>query len=134
MKKFSHLLMFSSASFHGILGVVFSFFPKEVLTYFGEASSTFTTLAFQILGALFIGIGLMNYTAKKVVIGGIYNRPLQMGNTVYCSIAAITLIKYLAGQSFIVAPAIMVVSLTYLLLAGSFLKLLFSSPVTKSNV
>lgn len=131
--QFSHLLMWSSASFNGILGIIFSFFPQEVLSQFGEAIGPLTTLALQILGAFYMGLALMNYTGKKAVVGGIYNRPIQMGNTVYCSIAAITLIKYMAGQSFIIAPAIMVVSLTYVLLAGSFLKLLFTSPVKESN-
>lgn len=131
--QFSYLLMLSSASFNGILGIAFTFFPEEVLTQFGEAVSPITTLALQILGAFYVGLALMNYTGKKAVLGGIYNRPLQMGNTVYCSIAAITLLKYLAGQSFIIAPAIMVVSLTYILLAVSFLKLLFSSPVKEAN-
>ncbi|GAB5524522.1 MAG: hypothetical protein Roseis2KO_23940 [Roseivirga sp.] len=130
---FSYRLMLSSASFSGILGVAFTFFPQEVLAQFGEASSPMTTLALQILGAFYVGLALMNYTGKKAILGGIYNRPLQMGNTVYCSIAAITLMKYMAGQSFIIAPAIMVVSLTYILLAASFLKLLFSSPVKEAN-
>lgn len=131
--QFSYILMLTSASFNGILGIVFSFFPQEVLAQLGESIGPLTTLALQILGAFYMGLALMNYTGKKAVIGGIYNRPLQMGNTVYCSIAAITLIKYMAGQSFIITPAIMVVSLTYVLLAVSFLKLLFTSPVKESN-
>lgn len=125
--------MLSSASFNGILGLAFTFLPEEVLAQFGEAISPLTTLALQVLGAFYLGLALMNYTAKKAVLGGIYNRPLQMGNTVYCSIAAITLLKYMAGQSFIIAPAIVVVSLTYVLLAVSFLKLLFTSPVKEAH-
>lgn len=131
--SFSYLLMMTSASFNGILGIAFSFFPQEVLAQLGESIGPLTTLAMQILGAFYMGMALMNYTGKRAVLGGIYNRPLQMGNTVYCSIAAITLIKYLASQSFIIAPAIMLVSLTYVLLAVSFLKLLFTSPVKESN-
>lgn len=125
--------MLSSASFNGIMGVIFSFFPEEVLALFRQPPSQFTALAFQVLGALFLGFAMMNYTAKKAVLGGIYNRPLQMGNTVYYFITAITLIKYMAGQSLMISPALWVVSLTYILLAVSFLKLLFSSPVKEAN-
>lgn len=126
---FSYRLMLTSASFNGILGIIFSFFPQEVLALFEQIPSRFATLAFQILGASFIGFAMMNYTAKKAVLGGIYNRPLQMGNTIYFMIAAITLIKYTTVQSAAVAPALWLVSLTYILLAAGFIKLLFSSPV-----
>jgi hypothetical protein len=131
--KFSQLMMVSSAAFNGALGIIFSFLPQEVMKQLGETTGPVTTLALQVLGAFYMGMALMNYTGKKAVIGGIYNRPLQMANTVHCAIAAITLAKYTAGQSFHIAPAIMGVSLTYVLLAGGFLKLLFSSPVQQTN-
>jgi len=130
---FSYRLMLSSASFNGITGVILSFLPEEVLTLFGETPTGFSTLALQVSGALLLGFSMMNYTARKAVMGGIYNRPLQMGNTVYYFIASITLFKYITGQSFMASPALWVVSLTYILLAVSFLKLLFSSPVKEAD-
>lgn len=131
--NYSQLLMVSSAAFNAVLGIIFSFFPQEVIAHFGETAGPVTIRTLQVLGAFYVAMALMNYTGKKAVIGGIYNRPVQMANTTYCSITAITLVKYMADQSFHITPVIMVVSLTYLLLAGSFLKLLFSSPVQQTN-
>ena len=47
----------------------------------------------QILGALFLGFGLMNWMAKGSIIGGIYNKPLVIGNLMHFAVGAITLLK-----------------------------------------
>lgn len=45
------------------------------------------------MGALFLGFGLLNWMAKGSIIGGIYNKPLVIGNLMHFGVGAITLLK-----------------------------------------
>ena len=47
----------------------------------------------QLLGAMYLGFGMMNWMAKGSIIGGIYNKPLVIGNLMHFAIGAITLLK-----------------------------------------
>jgi hypothetical protein len=88
------LLMISSALLMATIGILLQFVPHEVLNYFGACSTSITALFVQITGALYIGFAMMNWMAKTVLIGGIYARPLAIGNFSHFLIAALALLKY----------------------------------------
>src|SRR5215203_259427 len=92
-------VMVASSVFTGLLGLAASFFPKEILNTFGLSQTETLTLFIQISGALYIGFAVMNWMAKTVLIGGIYARPLAMGNFAHFMIAAIALIKSALNNS-----------------------------------
>lgn len=86
-------LMVASSFITGLIGVAASFLPEEILNKVGQGTSEFFILIIQIAGALYLGFAIMNWMAKTVLIGGIYARPLCMGNFLHFAIAAIVLIK-----------------------------------------
>ena len=93
LKTYSKILMTISALYLGIIGICLSFLPKEIINYLNINSNIITTIFFQLLGALYLGFGILNWTLKGSRIGGIYNRPVLMGNFMHFLVGAIALIK-----------------------------------------
>jgi hypothetical protein len=125
----SKYLMIASSIVTGILGVAVSFFPQEISNTLGLAPTGTLTLFLQITGALYIGFALMNWMAKTVIIGGIYARPLAMGNFAHFVIAGIALIK--AAMNNPVSLYLWVIAIMYLVFAVLFGKILFTNPIKK---
>ena len=91
------LLMTSSAVFFGIIGILLSFLPNEIAEYLSVEPTIITILFLQILGALYLGFGILNWMAKGTLIGGIYNRPIAFGNLMHFVVGAITLVKVISN-------------------------------------
>ena len=91
------LLMTSSAVFFGIIGILLSFLPNEIAEYLSVEPTIITILFLQILGALYLGFGILNWTAKGTLIGGIYNKPIALGNLMHFIVGAITLVKVISN-------------------------------------
>ncbi len=53
-------LMVASSLVTGLLGVVASFLPKEILDNVGQGTSEFSVLIIQIAGTLYLGFAMMN--------------------------------------------------------------------------
>lgn len=87
------LLMSSSALFQGLAGVSFLFLPQEIASYFGINPNTITILLLTILGALYLGFAMLNWMAKGNLIGGIYSRPVAIGNFTHFMVVAVSLLK-----------------------------------------
>ena len=90
-------LMTSSALFFGIIGILLSFLPNEIAEYLSVEPTMITILFLQILGALYLGFGILNWMAKGTLIGGIYNRPIAFGNLMHFVVGAITLVKVISN-------------------------------------
>ena len=89
-------------------------------------------LVVQIGGALYLGFAMMNWMAKGVLIGGIYARPLAVGNFAHFLIGALALLKYaLAVQGLWL---VWVFAVVYLLLAIVFGIVLFTHPLKTNKV
>lgn len=126
-KKNSKYVMIASSVVMGLLGLGASFFPKEILSAGGVSPAESLILIVQITGALYIGFTWMNWTAKAVLIGGIYAKPLAAGNFAHFTIAAIVLIK--AAVNNVLFPYLWIAAVLYLLFAVLFGKILFTNPV-----
>ena len=90
-------LMTSSALFYGIIGTLHLFLPIEIAEYLSVEPTIITILFLQILGALYLGFGILNWTAKGTLIGGIYNKPIALGNLMHFIVGAITLVKVISN-------------------------------------
>lgn len=88
------LLMISSALLMGVGGVLLQFLPHEILSYFQIAPTAVNALFLQMAGALYLGFAMMNWMAKAVLIGGIYARPLAIGNFVHFLVGALAFLKF----------------------------------------
>jgi hypothetical protein len=73
---------------------LFQFVPREVLHLFNADSNGILPLFVQMMGALYLGFAMMNWMAKTVLIGGIYARPLAMGNFLHFTVGALALLKF----------------------------------------
>lgn len=115
-----------------ILGISLEFAPHEILNYFEVSSAgSITALFVQLTGALYLGFAMMNWMAKAVLIGGIYARPLAVGNFSHFLIGALALLKYAyAVPNLWIVWALAVI---YSLLAILFGIVFFTHPLRKNN-
>ena len=122
-------LMSASALVMFVLGVVFTFGPSEIIHAAGGAHAPLLTAIAQACGALYLGFAILNWMAKDNLIGGIYSRPVAMGNFLHFFAIAMALVK-----SFSVLPhsagVITLVGL-FCVLAVGFGIVLFRHPTSK---
>ena len=90
------ILMTSSAIFLAIIGLLLSFLPDETAVYLNVEPNIITTLFLRMLSALYLGFAILNWMAKSTLIGGVYNRPIAIGNLMHFGVGAIALIKMLS--------------------------------------
>jgi len=88
------LLMTASSVFMGLIGITLTFIPDEVLKILEQVPNGTLVLSLQLTGALYFGFAMTNWMAKTVLIGGIYARPLSIGNFSHFLIAGLALIKF----------------------------------------
>lgn len=119
-------LLMSGSSFVLLLaGLVASFLPQELLAYLDTAVTLAAVVLVQIGGALYLGFAFLNWGARGVIVGGIYARPLAMGNFVHWAIGAITLLKVVVDQP---VPLLVAVTIVYTGFAAWFGRILFTHP------
>jgi hypothetical protein len=86
--------MTSAAIALAILGLLALFAPQELLTYVGVTPVGFLPSLVQLLAAALLALAMTDWMAKDSKIGGIYLRPIAVGNLLNFAIGAITLIKF----------------------------------------
>ena len=87
------ILMSSSSVYLAASGAILSFLPNEVISSIGIPPNPISTLSFQLLGALYLGFAMLNWMAKGSLIGGIYNKPIVVGNFMHFGVGALALVK-----------------------------------------
>ena len=123
----TRLILAASAIVLGLAGVAASFAPQEILTAFGLTDEGILPVLVQLHGAMLLGFAMMNWMAKDSLIGGLYNRPLAIGNLVHFLVGALAVGKFaLRGDA---EAAVMVVAVVYTVFAIAFARILFRSPV-----
>ena len=90
---YTRALMIFSALFMAALGLFTLFAPDKVLGMHGTPPDNATMLLIQMMGALYLGFASLNWAARGVLIGGIYARPVAIGNFTHFTIVAIMLAK-----------------------------------------
>ena len=126
----TRLLMRASAIFLGVIGASAIFLPQEILTRAGTAPVEFTVVLVQIAGALYLGFGMLNWMAQGNMIGGIYSRPVAIGNLTHFTIGALSLLKSIvAGQR---VPEVIAGAVAYTIFAVVFAVLAFGHSPRKN--
>lgn len=114
-----------------VCGILFQFVPHEISNTFNVDSSGIVPLFVQIIGAMYLGFAMMNWMAKSVLVGGIYARPLAMGNLLHFTIGALALLKFAFSAPNLLS--IWIATVIYSILAILFGIVLFTHP-QKSKV
>ncbi|HLA58944.1 MAG TPA: hypothetical protein VK622_09300 [Puia sp.] len=123
------LLMSFSAAVMGITGIVLTFFPQEFAGFFNMADTNIILL--QVLGGLYFGFAILNWAAKANLIGGIYSRPVAMGNFTQFLIGGLALLKFATHNT--ANTYVWIAVILYLAFAILFGIVLFTSPGLKSK-
>ncbi|MFT7331723.1 MAG: hypothetical protein ACI848_001805 [Roseivirga sp.] len=123
------IVMTSCAIFLGVIGILLSFLPSEIITYLGVEPTIITTLFLKILSALYLGFGILNWMAKGSIIGGIYNRPIVIGNLMHFGVGAIALIK-IVSHIEIHSEIIISLTLLYVIFTILFTYIFKNNPAT----
>lgn len=122
----TRILMILSAVLMGIIGLAFTFMPQEVLGLHGTTPDNATVLLLQMAGAVYLGFALLNWSARGVLLGGIYSRPVAAANLFHFAVVSITLIK--AAVAFAAVP-LMISAAVFTVFAVWFGLVMFRSPV-----
>ncbi|MEO5943588.1 MAG: hypothetical protein ABIP30_07710 [Ferruginibacter sp.] len=122
-------LMIASSIFMALLGLSATFLPGEILDYVGLNSTVLPTLLIQITGALYLGFAILNFMAKTVLIGGIYAKPLCLGNFLHFTVAGLALAK--AAVNHLDMKIILIAAILYSIFAILFALVSFTTPAKK---
>lgn len=124
------LLMSASAAAMGLAGLAATFLPKEILRYAGAAGEGIAPLLVQLLGALYIAFAMVNWMGRGNLIGGIYGRPIAMGNTLHFTMGALALVKGVAAGA--ADPPVLAALAAYAVFSFSFCLVLFTHPAKEA--
>lgn len=118
------LLMSISAIVLGAAGVLLIFMPDEIARLLNFTQSA--PIILPILGALYFGYAMLNWTAKANLIGGIYGRPIAIGNLTHFFIGALTFVKLVVHHNN--GMFVWVCTIIYLTFALLFGRVFFTNP------
>ena len=124
------LLMSVSALFMGVLGLGASFAPQEILGHYGFSGGGPGVLLVQLAGALYLGFAILNWMARENLIGGIYSRPVALGNFTHFLIVALALLKAMTG-GFSRSRETLAASIIYSVFSAWFGLVVFRHPGSK---
>jgi hypothetical protein len=119
--------MITSAIILGTMGLGFTFLPQEISEACGMDTNQFSLLILQILGATYLGFAMLNWMTKNNLIGGIYSRPLVIGNLVHFLVSAFALIKMVLHLEHHI-EIIVILTIIYFILTLGFGYVFMTSP------
>ena len=127
--------MITSSIFLIISGLGLTFIPEEISEFLKAGINQTSILFLQILGSLYLGFGMLNWMTKNNLIGGIYSRPLVIGNLTHFLVTSFALIKIIGKYSESEFPTILTVTIIYTIFTLSFGYVFMKNPnkVTRTN-
>ncbi len=117
------ILMTSSSLVLGLAGIFALFAPDALLAMLHVPMTKQLPILIQLMGALYFSFALMNWTAKDSAIGGIYARPVSLGNFGHFFAGALLLAKYQLSNELNVS--ILLALVVYVMYASLFYWLVF---------
>lgn len=106
-----------------IAGVSVLFVPDILLSLVNTSINAQLSALVQLIGALYFGFAIMNWTARESAIGGIYARPVSLGNFAHFFAGSLLLLRYQFSNPFNLF--IMILSIIYAIFAILFYWLVF---------
>lgn len=86
-------LMIASALFLLLSSLAVAFAPAQLLALVGLSAEPPLPAFLMVMGGLYLGFAFLNWMAKGNMIGGIYSRPVAVGNFLHFLVGALTLLK-----------------------------------------
>jgi len=127
----TRILMTVSALWLALLGLPCTFAPDLVLKWFTGGTSPAAELVVQVLGALYLGFAAIDWMGKSNLIGGIYGRPVAIGNLIHFLVAGIALFK--AAGHLPQSAVSWAIAAVYAVLALCFAWVTFGNPLPSTS-
>jgi hypothetical protein len=121
-------MMSACAGLLAILGLAATFLPQEIVaaSWAPDPANSRAALLLQIAGGLYLGFAILNWSVRDMVIGGIYNRPIVLGNLLHFLTVALALVRAVAeGDRH---PGLLALTAIYGLFAAWFARTLLRPP------
>ena len=119
------ILMTSTSIFLGVAGLLALLAPQDLLAALGSPPTNPMPILVQLMGALYFSLALTNWTAKGNAIGGIYARPISLGNFAHFLVGALVLVRHQLSNG--ISPLLLVALIVYAVFAAVFGWLVFAS-------
>ena len=128
---FTKLLLTGAAVFQGLYGVALLFLPDVLLGWFTPGPDVRAAFFAQQFGTALLGLAAVNWIGRTSPVGGIYGRPLVVGNVAFFTANALLLLRQALEQ-----PAVWALWANTVIVAGfavAFALLLFGKMQTPSD-
>jgi hypothetical protein len=127
----TRFLMTASALVLGLLGVLCTFAPDYVLAWLAAPAAPVLLLTVQVLGALWLGFAGVNWMTRHNLIGGIYSRPVTVGNLLHFVSAGLAIVRLVARTPQF--AGLWPLAVAYAAFAAGFAVVLFRHPIRTSS-
>lgn len=97
-------LFTTSALALGAAGVALTFAPHEILRAFGAPAEPHLVVLAQAAGALYLGFAMLNWMARGLLAGGVYGRPIVVGNLAHFAVMSFALVRVLLDTPSVPGP------------------------------
>ena len=121
----TRILMTTTSVFLGGAGLVALLAPQDLLAALGSPPTLSLPILVQLMGALYFSLALTNWTAKGNAIGGIYARPISLGNFAHFLAGALVLARQQLSNG--ISPLLLAALIVYAVFAVVFGWLVFVS-------
>ena len=105
------LILAASCALLAVAGVLLIFLPQESIVALGIAANPGAVAMTQLLAAALLAFGFIDWNSRANIVGGIYSRPLVLGNFLFYGVGAISLGKALPHLPAVLAFAEVVLAL-----------------------
>lgn len=123
----TRVLLVASALLLGALGLLGTFLPAEALGWAGTPTTAPLVLLVQVTGALYLGFAALDWMSREHLLGGIYGRPLTVGNLMHFLVAALAMVRVVGGGG--AHPVLWALTALYALMAAAYAVVLFRHPL-----
>ena len=90
----TRILMTATSLVLALAAVLTLFIPDNLLALLGLPATEPLPVLVQLLGSLYFSLAILDWTAKDSRIGGIYARPISLGNFAHFFVGALLLIRF----------------------------------------
>ena len=120
-----------SAIIMGSIGISASFIPREMLVYIDLPTNQPMPILIQVMGAMYLAFSMINWFAKNNLIGGIYSKPIAIGNFTHFLIASLALAKGINTET---GPSVLwAITIIYIIFALLFGYIVFGNPIKRDD-
>ena len=125
-------VMTSCSIILGATGIILTFAPDLVLLHLKIENNSAAMLLAQVIGGLYFGYSMLNWMTKGSLIGGIYNRPIAIGNFTHFLVVGLAVVKSLISNPEL-PKALWVASMLYMIFGFLFAVILFRHPISSTT-